>query len=330
MKPKIKKTLINLIIAFCSILLLFIVFFGTYKYFMNQSVSSYEKVIKKYTQDIDVINESTGSLIKGDTIDDKKVKAELEDKINKLLKIKESLDGLNTSEKYSSNQNNLSTGLNSNIYIYKQIVQIVNNPQASDGDKALEDLKKYRSECINYYSLVNIKNVKIALSSKALNFIDNTSYYLAEAIKARKKNEITQGQNLDFLNSIDEIITGLLSIKSDYTSYAIIGRNKSFNEALTSIDNNKSIYDDIKTKFTKITVPSSGIPLYKALSKTLNTEASYIQGFRYALDIERKQAIAAPLKPNEIEQLYSDANTLLNTLSSDYDDFMKLYVAFKS
>ena len=330
MKPKTKQILINLSAIIGSVFLIVAVFFATYTYFINQSVSSYEKIVKKYSQDINVINESADSFIKGQTIDDTKVKNELDDKINKLLIIKRSVDGLAPSEKYKFSRNNFSAGLNSNIYIYKQIVQIVNNPQAKDSDKALEDLNKYKDECVKYYSLINLKNVTVSLPPKALNFIDKTNYYLGEAIKLRKKNEITQGLTSDYLYSIDEVVKSLLPIKSDYASYAVMARTGKLGEALNQVASNKVIFDDIKAKFLKITVPSNGISTFKALSKTLSTEESYIQGFSYALDIEGKQSLSAPLKPEEIKQLYADTNILYKDLNSNYEAFLKVYTEFKN
>jgi len=329
-KPKTKKVLINLSAIAGSILLLIGVFFATYTYYTSLSVDSYTKMVKQYAFKINTINENTGSYIKNETIDNKKTKVEIEGMINNLLKIKNSVDSLNPSEKYKESKNNLSSGLNSNIYIYKQIQQIVNNPQAKDGDAALVDLKRYKDECVKYYSLINLKGVTISLSNKAIIFIDNTNYYLEEAIKIRKKNEIAQGLSLDFLNAIDEIVSSLLPIKIDYEPYAVMARDGKLNEALAKIDGNKTIFDGIKSKLTKITVPSSGIPLFKSLNKTLNTEGSYIQGFRYALDIEGRQAISAPLKSEEIQALYSDTTILLKNLNSNYDGFLKLYTEFKN
>lgn len=297
---------------------------------MNQSVNSYAKIVKKYSQDINVINESTDSFIKGETIDDTKVKNQLDAKINSLLKIKQSVDGLTPSKKYKSSQNNFSAGLNSNIYIYKQIMQIVNNPQAKDSDIALADLNKYKDECVKYYSLINLNNVTVSLPAKALNFINKTNYYLGEAIKLRKKNEITQGLTSDFLYSIDDIVKSLLPIKTDYSSYAIMGRTGKLGEALKQVASNKVIFNNIKTKFFKITVPSNGISVFKALSKTLSTQENYIQGFSYALDIEGRQSISAPLKPEEIEQLYADTNILYKDLNSNYEAFLKVYTEFKN
>lgn len=258
-------------ISLVSVLIIGLIFISSYYLFINTTDREYIKSIKSSIKNINGINNSTINYIKGQSIDVEKCKKELPNKINSLVKYKNKLTSLTPPEKYMKSHGYLINGLNNNIHIYEQMLSILNNPISKDINKSSESLKKYKNECMHYYSLFTINNNKITLSENSLKYINNCNYYIDELVTLTKDMEIKNSQYIDYINDIDDIISCFIEIKIDFSSYRDKIKNKSisYESTLKNIDNIKNEFEEIKNKFSKVSVPPKGITSYKLLSKPL-------------------------------------------------------------
>ncbi len=92
--------------------------------------------------------------------------------------------------KYKKDIENLSSGLDKNLLIYRQTLAILNNPSGNDVGTSVENLKTFRDDCMNFYSLVDINNIEIVLPETSLVFIDNVLNYSYSAVMIKKETDI--------------------------------------------------------------------------------------------------------------------------------------------
>ena len=330
MKQKNKKILKVIGLTACSIALAVGVFYITYYLCLSKSLDAYEKPINDHISAITEINNSTSSFIKGNKLDPSISEKELTKKIDSLTKIKKSITELIPTDKYNVSHNALLSGLENNIMIFRQINEIVKNPQAKDIEKALEDLKKYETDCRTYYSKVSVKGSQLSLGDNCINFIESTNSYAAQQVNIRKDKEISQGQSLEFINSLDSIISKFASLNVDLYPNVISSRNGSYDVVTLQIKKNKEDFNSLKKSFGELTVPSKGVEIYKTLTTLIEDYNSYIQSLSYAVDVEKLDAEGSKsLTEADLTQLYSTANNTFTNVTSDYEKFIKLYTEFK-
>jgi len=330
LKQKNKKILKIVGLTACSFALAAAVFYITYYVCLSKSLDAYEKPIKDYISAISEINNSTSSFIKSNKLDSEKAGKELTNKIDSLTKIKKSVTELIPTDKYNVSHNSLLSGLENNIMIFRQINEIVKNPQAKDIEKALEDLKKYEYDCRAYYSKVSIKGTQLSLGDTCINFIESTNAYAAQQVNLRKDKEILQGQSLEFINSLDSLLSIFTPINVDLYPNVVNARGNSFDDVVLQIKKNKEAFSSLKESFGTLTVPSKGIDIYKALTKVIEDYDSYIQSLSYAVDVEKLDGEGSKsLTDTELTQLYSTANTKFADVTTNYEKFLKLYTELK-
>ncbi|MDF2881942.1 MAG: hypothetical protein K0R54_2499 [Clostridiaceae bacterium] len=331
MKPKAKKIVKITSIVIGVIAAFIMVFYGTYYFIVSKSYSEYDKQIKYYTDKINEINNSTASLIKQQTIDSNKSKKDLPSKIDSLIEVKSGIQAINPTEKYYKVHSSLIDGVNNNILIYKQIISIISNPGSKDIEKSLENLKSYRDKCIESYSLFETKKLSVSLSSSTLKFVNNSIFYTSELIRLNKDKTITDGQNSDFINSVDSILNDFISLKTDYNSQIEASRkSKKFNDLLFTISKNTTTYQALKGKLSNIIVPSKGVNLYKALKKTLDSYSAYLDSIYKAVNYENSQLKSADVSNSSIEANYAFSKDKYSTVNDNLEDFYNLYNEFKT
>ncbi|WP_027625133.1 hypothetical protein [Clostridium lundense] len=328
---KNKKNKIIISISLLSALIISLIFLFSYRFFFNNTDKTYEKSIKFSINNILKINNNAADYIKGESIDIDKSKKELPEKISSLVKIKDKITSLNPSEKYVKSHEYLLTGLINNIHIYEQIISILNNPEGNDIDKSLTALKNYKNKCMQYYSLINIRNTKIALNENTLKYINNCTSYVEELANLKKDKEIRKSQYTDFINEMDEVLSSFIEIKINFSEYNDKIKNKSisYESVLNNIDNTRKEFGDLRSQFSKITVPSKGIAPYKLLLKTFDNYDSYLQNYRYALSTESAQAFNNTAPDEKLKALYIEANLDYKIMNSNYNEFIKTYSYFK-
>ncbi|MCY6483446.1 hypothetical protein OW763_03620 [Clostridium aestuarii] len=308
------------------------VFYGTYYFFISKSYTSYEKTIKAEITNINKINGSAYLFTKGQTIDDKKIISDTSSLTSSLNTSKEKLEKLTVPDKYNDDNKNLLLGLKNNISMYKQIAIICKNVESLKLDESLIDLQKYRDDCMNYYSLVSIRDIKMTLPNECLDFINNTTYFTQKQIRTNINTEISASQNRDFLNSFDNLLDKFNSINKNFLLDIKNARKNidGLDAVLNSLDTYEDNLDNIKNTLSSLTIPNDATPLYKAFTVVLNDYDEYIQTLKYSVKTEKLTSINGVTDEKSLEKLYETPNEKFKTLNSDYKNLMKIYSEFEN
>jgi hypothetical protein len=334
LKKKKKNNAISLILSILAFVLLAGgVFYGTYYFFMGRSSDSYENSVKVIIDKINEVNSSVSALIKGQALDADRTRKELSAKIDILVKQKDKLSSMGSTDKYIKDHDKLILGLDSNILVYRQIDAILRNPSGKDIAQAGEDLKKYRQECIENYSGTHIRNAKIELSDASIKLVDYTLNYVNEMVKLQRDKEINQNQNLTFINSIDSLITKFSSIKIDFAAQMSIVRSEKGNldNVIALANKNKDELAGVYQEFSNLAVPSnkvsSAISSYQLFKKILQEYDTYLEDFMYAANNEKLSG--GNISKEKITEIYSASIAEFNKIAKDYTDFLKVYSEFR-
>lgn len=327
---KIKKNKLFIFEILVFIILIGVIFYETYFIFINNSSSSYEKNIKNNIKELNIINDEMGKYNLGQALNAKKLenlRESMPQYVEKLNNIKNNFDKMVPEEKYKSDHTNLMNGLEKNILIFRQAEAILKDPEGKDVNVAADNLKKYRDDCLNYYSKINSKKMKVSLSSNCINFINNTLNYANTMARITKDKEISLNQNIEFINNMDLIISKFSSIKIDF-SPQLLDENKDLNNIISIASNKSDELYILKQDFSNISIPPKALETYKLLNEVIENYETYLQKF---IDLKQNQdeSISNP-SSQFINNLYKDSNSLFNTVETNYNKFLKSYNEFKN
>ncbi|WMJ80389.1 hypothetical protein RBU49_16535 [Clostridium sp. MB40-C1] len=326
-----KKTQKTLIFVLVFILLGLVAFYGTYYFFTKKSLSTYEKNIHSEINTINSLNESTPKFIKGQTIDNEKILNELPSLISSLKTSEQKSKGFVVMDKYKSDHENLLKGLKDNISLYEQIYLVCKNPKSKTLKNNLNLINKFKDNCMNEYSLVSIKRLKIALPKECLDFINNTIFFIEKQIRQNTDNEIAHSQNKEFLNSLTTLVDNFNSINKNFSEEINKAQQDSslYNELINKITTTKYSIDKIKSKASNITVPQDSIMLYNYFTKVLDDYSSYIEDLKYAVKTEMLTPLPEQ-KNKSLTNLYESSNNKFYIFTDDYAKFTKEYNNLKN
>jgi len=320
------------IIIFLSIIMTFIgIFLASYYSSINKVHDSYKTTIVNTINGINEINKNVAQLNSNQTINVDYAKGQLPNIIKDLSNLRDNLANSSPTSKYKKDYENLKSGLDKNLLTYRQTLAILNNPSGKDVEKALENLKTYRKDCMNFYSLINIHSAKISLPETSLAFIDNVLNYSYSAIKIKKETDIKAQQNQEFISKIDGLSSDFLDTKTNFYSYAIKVRKKemAYDELLALIDDNFTKLSKLQTNFKSLSIPPSAIPTYEAFKALLDAHESYLRDFKLAFTSEKVQTLSAVVDSVTLDALYTSTNAKFNEVENCYNNFTKVYIELK-
>jgi hypothetical protein len=308
------------------------IFLGTYYFLIDRNSNSYESNIKEIIKNINTVNVSTVKLSNNDktAIDPDKARKELPGIIKALTDNKTKLQGLVPSEKHNDNHETLLNGLSNNILVYRQITAFLDNVNGKDIEAAGESLKKYKDDCINDYSKVSSNSVfKISLPTETTVFIDNTLNYINKLAGVLKEKEVILSQNLDFIGSIDEILSGFNKIKVDLSSEILAARNttKNYDSVISLANRYRDDLNQLKQQLSNLSVPSEANNSYKLLTNTFQTYDLYLQNTIFAINNEKLLGDSAT--PEKLQDLYASSNLKFSEVTKNFNSFLKYYADFK-
>jgi len=321
------------IILFLSIIITSIgIFLASYYLSVNNVYSSYKTTLVANINGINDVNKNVSQFNSNQTIDVDYAKKQLPNIINDLSVFKDNLLNSDPTTKYKKDTENLKSGLDKNLLIYKQTLAILNNPSASGIETSMQNLKTSRNDCINFYSLVDIHNTSISLPKISLTFIDNVLNYSYSAVIAKEATTIKSQQSEDFISEIDGIFADFLDTKINFHSYVIRVRKKEMSyDALSSlVDDDFEKLSKIQTIFINLSVPPSAIPSYESFKSLLDNQENYLSNFKLALTSENVQTSNAVIDSSTLDALYSSSNSLFNEVVSSYNAFVKVYAQLKN
>jgi hypothetical protein len=327
-----KKNLFK-IILFLSIIMTSIgIFLASYYSSINKVYDSYETTLVTNINSINEVNNNIAQFNSSQTIDIDYAKEQLPNVIKDLSNLRDGLATSEPSSKYKKDHENLKSGLDKNLLVYRQSLAILNNPSGSDVEKSMANLKTYRNDCMNLYSLVDIHNLKIELPNTCLTFIENVLNYSSSAVMIRKETNIKLQQNQEFISNIDDLSKNFSDAKTNYYSSVIKARKKdiSYDELLSQVENNFIKLSAIQTKFKSLSIPPTAIPTYEAFKILLSMHENYLKDFKFALSSEKVQVLSAMVDSSTLDALYISSNSCFMEVENSYNDFMKAYTELKN
>lgn len=335
-RKKVKKKLNKPIILVFSILgfaLLAVgIFLGTYYFLIDKNSNSYQSNVQDIIKNINTVNVSTAKLSNKDNtaIDTEKARKELPGIIQALTDAKVKLQGLVPSDKYKSSHEALINGLSDNILVYRQITAFLDNVNGKDIEASGESLKKYTEDCVNDYSKASSSNaLKISLPIETKTFIDNTLNYINVQAGVLKEKEVTLSQNLDFVNSIDGILSGFNAVKVDLSPEILEARNttKNYDNVISLANRYRDELDELEQQLLNLTVPSEAHSGYNLLKNAFQAYDLYLQNIVFAINNEKLLGDSAT--PEKLQDLYGSSNIKLSEVTKNYNSFLKYYADFK-
>ena len=316
------------IVLFLSIIITSIgIFLASYYSSINKVYDSYKTTLVTNINGINEVNTKAAKFSSKQTIAVDYAKQQLPSIIKDLSKFRDNLANSKPTSKYKKDHENLKLGLDKNLLIYRQALALLNNPSGKDVEKSTESLKTYRNDCTNFYSLVDIHNIKIALPQTSLDFINNVLNYSFTALRIRKETDIKSQQNQEFTSEMDGLSTDFLSVKTNYYSYVMKVRKKemSYDDLLSLVDANFTKLSKVQTNFKNLSIPPSAIPAYGSFKNSLDIYDVYLRDFKLALISEKIQALSAAVDSTALNSLYTSSNALFDKVQSSYNDFIKVY-----
>ena len=327
-----KKNIFKIIIFISIIMTSIGIFLASYYSSINKAYDSYETTLVTNINGINEVNNNISQFSSSQTIDIDYAKQQLPNIIKDLSKLHNDLGVLEPSSKYKKNHENMKSGLDKNILVYRQSLAILNNPSGGDVEIAMANLKAYRNDCMNLYSLINVHNLKIELPKTCLTFIDNLLNYSSSAVMIRKETNIKSEQVQEFISNIDDMSRSFLDAKTNYYSSVIKARKKemSYDELMSQVDNNFIKLSAIQTKFKSLSIPPTAIPTYETFKILLSMHEDYLRDFKLAVSSEKVQSLSVVVDSSTLDALYTSSNAGFLQVEGSYNNFMKAYADLKN
>ncbi|MGV8983850.1 hypothetical protein [Clostridium sp.] len=320
------------LILFLSITMAAIgIFLASYYSSINKVYDSYETELVNNINGINEVNKNIAQFNSLQTIDVKYAKDQLPNIITNLSKFRYNLSNSQPSSKYRKDLENLKSGLDNNILIYRQALAILNTPFGPDVTEFSTNLKTYRNDCMNFYSLININDIKIDLPQTTLAFIDNVLNDSYKALMIKKEDDIKSQQNQEFIRKIDELSKSFLDVKINYSSYVLKVRKNdmSYDELLLLVEGNFTKLSNLRSSFKNLSIPASTLPTYEAFRPLLDMYENYLRDFKLALTSEKIQALNLVVAPSVLDALYDSSNLKFGELENSYNGFVKVFTQLK-
>lgn len=330
-----KRKILYFFLKFLLIILVLIgVFSGAYYFIINKSYSSYEKNIKKHIDKVYSINSEVEPFIAGQSIDVDKVRKNLPNKAASLLKEKQELENMNPTDKYKIVQTNLINGIDSNYLLYKQICAILDNTNSSDISDSLQSLNKYKSDCINYYALVNLNNKPMTLPTITMTFINNTNSYIYTLVGVNKSKTEDKNKSLTYIKNLDDLSSKFSNLKKDFSTDLQKIRNKkglTYDSLISEINKNIDDFGSVYKAFLKLETPPNALTSsYAAFKNTLEDYDLYTQNYKYSVSTEKNQVTQGISDKTALDSLYAVPTEKYSDMNNDYENFTNIYKQAKN
>ena len=303
------------------------IFFASYYSSINKVYDSYETTLVANINGINEVNKNVEQFNSNQIIDVDYAKKQLPIIIKDLSDFSDDLANLEPNSKYKKDYENLKSGLDQNLLIYRQTLAILNNPSGNDVAISTGNLKTYKDDCMNFYSLIGIHNIKISLPKTSLTFIDNVLNYSFTAVSIKKETDIKSQQVQEFLTEIDGLSIDFVEAKTNYYSYIPQLREKkmSYDELLSIVDKDSRKLSEVRSNFKKLSIPPSAIKTYELFRPLLDLHESYSKDFKLALTSEKVQSFSAVVDSATLDALYTSSNKEFGEIDTLYNNFIKSY-----
>lgn len=318
------KKLLKSIIILCIITLISI---GVFFYFFNMmtktSYSKYDTVFSETVASINKINSSI-SIEENITSIDGNLKTQLENARDSLIKEKNTLKNENPPSTYNELYTNIVDGLDFNIKLYKEVLQLANLNDDNSLQDSLENLNDYANNCIKYYSFTDDSSFNLIFPQEIHIMVKSAQKYILDKRALNDKLLLENSSKEKYIFELELVYSSFTSIfqnRNKFQFLEIARTENTYKELLTNFDNELITLNDLLFDAKPIIAHANIEDLTDELHQIIYDYIVYVQYFKHAVSFEMNSGMIDSTVENQLNQLYDLANSELIKCENEYKVF---------
>ena len=323
----------NLWIALSTLILVFIILFGTYYLFANNAVNGYVGLLIKEKKIIDSANDSAAKALKNidslDTNDQDKLKgiiSKVSNSESMIMDAYNALEKISPSERYKTQYDNYLKAVSLNKKIYTQTNLILKNTKSKDLKKATDALYDYVAEATNGYEAARLGKSYIMLPTGIIALPDKVSLYANKAYEDYSSKAVLLEQYSTYFTSMDEVNSNFQSVMADLklNLEKVKDEQASIEDVYILIEDKLSQLRDITDKYNSINVPSKIAQDHQKFNDILNSYTNYCQDFKTNLS-QFEESGTDVIKLDEVNNNFTNLEKIYKTIHDSFYSFTDNY-----
>lgn len=276
-------------------------------YYNSQDRTSLRE-LKEISLKVNKINYDLSYLVNDYTIDTNKTKDYLNESINNLKILSNSIPSLDSNSKIYSIKNNLTLSIDSTLSLYNECLSILNDSENINNNSIITSITDLKTQCANNYKLLKKDNINIEFTKDTDLFFENYIYYINTILKINRDSNFKNTQNREFIYKLQSFSNKFDTLNEDlFVAIDKIREDKrDLNVIIDDIYLKEKTYDDIKTSLLSLSIPEGNSDIYDSLIEYINSYKPYLNSIKEAV-IYEKSLNNNQLNSNEIMKIYKDS-----------------------
>ena len=312
----------NTFIFYTTLISLIIISITTFFIYYNLNENSSFRNLKSISLNINKINDDLSSLVKDYTIDTNKTKKYLNESIQSLNTMSNSLSTLDIDSKNISIKNKLTSSINSTINLYDKCLSILSDPENIIDSSIVTSVSDLKNECSSTYSSLKENNIDISFNKDTDLFFENFIYYINTILKINGDLNFKNTQSREFIYKLQSLSRTLDVLNEDL--FIAIDKiredNRDLNVIIDDIYSKEKTYDDIKISIYSLSIPEGNSDIYDSLLEYSNAYKIYLNSIKESVILE-KSLSSKDLTSKYIDKLYKDSKDKRQYSLDCYDNF---------
>ncbi|WBW98051.1 hypothetical protein [Oceanirhabdus sp. W0125-5] len=326
------KRLLKFIIILCIIALVSI---GVFFYFYNMMTkTSYSKYDTVFSETVNSINKTNSSISFSENITsiDDNLKAQIETARDSLVNERNALKKENPPSKYNDLYSNILAGLEYNIKIYKEVLQLSNLNDDNALQESLENLNHYANNCIKHYSFTDNSSFNVIFPEETHNMVKFAQKYILDKRALNDKLLLENSAKEKYIFELESVYSRFISIFQNRNKLQSLENARSENayeDLLTKLDNELKTLNDLLFDAKPIIAPVNIDDLTDELHELIYNYIIYVQYFKHAVSFEMNSGMIDDTVESQLNQLYDLANSELTKCEAKCKSFENKFQPLK-
>ena len=312
----------NTFIFYTTLISLIIVSITSFFIYYNLNKNSSFRNLKSISLNINKINEDLASLVKDYTIDTNKTKKYLNESIQSLNTMSNSLSTLDIDSKNIPIKTKLTLSIDSTINLYDKCLSILSDPENIIDSSIVTSVSDLKNECSSTYSSLKENNIDISFNKDTDLFFENFIYYINTILKINGDLNFKNTQSREFIYKLQSLSKTLDVLNEDL--FIAIDKiredNRDLNVIIDDIYSKEKTYDDIKISIYSLSIPEGNSDIYDSLLEYSNAYKIYLNSIKESVILE-KSLSSKDLTSKYIDKLYKDSKDKRQYSLDCYDTF---------
>ena len=312
----------NTFIFYITLISLIIISITTFFIYYNLNENSSFRNLKSISLNINKINDDLSSLVKDYTIDTNKTKKYLNESIQSLNTMSNSLSTLDIDSKNIPIKTKLTLSIDSTINLYDKCLSILSDPENIIDSSIVTSVSDLKNECSSTYSSLKENNIDISFNKDTDLFFENFIYYINTILKINGDLNFKNTQSREFIYKLQSLSKTLDVLNEDL--FIAIDKiredNRDLNVIIDDIYSKEKTYDDIKISIYSLSIPEGNSDIYDSLLEYSNAYRIYLNSIKESVILE-KSLSSKDLTSKYIDKLYKDSKDKRQYSLDCYDTF---------